>query len=300
MESNQASEKVYYQDTPPTQGYSPEAEIEGTSPAPDQAAAGATLDEQADISSTAPNAVSQGEAASASDSRASNDEERYQFWQRRAQEMEQQMASYQKETAPAAMFMEELRNNPQLQEHLRNFNAQGGQRQQASAVPDDFDILDLNTPGTPTHNWLQSTISDRAANAAQKIVEQRFAAEQERIDNVRQQSYMQQQRNEVIEAYPQLKDPVEYDKFERFLRDPKNLTFTNLAKVYYNQQTVQNAVAETARLKTQQRQQISQVPSPPTSAGGNSAPQDPMDTWLDRIAGSAGLESVMGPAAELL
>ena len=231
----------------------------------------------------------------------SNDEKRYQYWQSRADKLQNQLNQVQQPIPPQqvqqpvvedpAPSMESFPPPPERPARPRNFN-----RSEAYSDPDSESAryLDSQDDWRAEMDEYNSLKSEYQSAIVQERVE---AIEKKRDDEVRRrEAFNQQQRQaQEIDQYVQGHYGLSAEESQEFMRemsDPKSLSMDNLVQLWrmkHSAGNTQNPSSQEPSPAFQQTANAQQVPSPmgvmPSSGGAtNKSDEDQiMDSMLNNF-----------------
>ena len=231
----------------------------------------------------------------------SNDEKRYQYWQSRADKLQNQLNQVQQPIPPQqvqqpvvedpAPSMESFPPPPERPARPRNFN-----RSEAYSDPDSESAryLDSQDDWRAEMDEYNSLKSEYQSAIVQERVE---AIEKKRDDEVRRrEAFNQQQRQaQEIDQYVQGHYGLSAEESQEFMRemsDPKSLSMDNLVQLWrmkHSAGNTQNPSSQEPSPAFQQTANAQQVPSPmgvmPSSGGAtNKSDEDKiMDSMLNNF-----------------
>jgi hypothetical protein len=228
-----------------------------------------------------------------------NDEKRYQYWQSRADKLQNEMTQMQQQMQQVQQPQqvqqqqyqepapEEFPPPPDRPMKPRNFS-----RAEAYSDPDSesaryLDDLDDWRAETDEYNSLKSDYNNA-------LVQERIQGiEQQRLDEIKRKEAFQQQSRQAqeIDQYVQGHYGLSAEESKQFMQemsDPKSLSMDNLVQLWRMKQSVGNTEAPPVGQPSpafQQTQNAQQVPSPmgvmPSSGGTTN--QSDEDQIMDKI-----------------
>ena len=206
----------------------------------------------------------------------SNDEKRYQYWQSRADKLQNQLNQVQQQqppamaqqpvqpTAPAEPAYEEFPPPPERPARPRSFS-----RSEAYSDPDSESAryLDAQDDWRAEMDEYNSLKTEYQSAIVQERVD---AIEKNRQDEIRrQEAFNQQQRQaQEIDSYVQGHYGLTAEESQQFMQemsDPKSLSMDNLVQLWRMKNSagnVQNPVSQEPSPAFQQTANAQQVPSP--------------------------------------